>query len=662
MVTLPRVALSSLVTNRKESQMNVIFARYAILTLLSIGIASINSFAGSTESKPIAAEVRQFGNPSTALSRLQEIQKASGRAFVVQNELDPLIREGGGGACASAAGMIVMQTLRQMADLEPVQFPHQLVLSSFSEQKELLNGRVTNDQWLRLISFYERHLDGLKVQVRIVSAPDSKHAGEGKKWSPEKGPDLRVKSGQLKIVSYTVTEPNGHELGRHFVILKENNKNEITVVDPKKPSKDYRYIVDVRKGTEGPRQDAFLTQAPGAPPLKHTYKINTIFTIALLPGEKGPVTLESVKVALSRTASELRGTPDFLSPQVWRSRTATHGLPGLDLPVDLGGSDWPATKMLEVFKHAGELNLNFRDVVGGGHVRPLMKSSHPEIREIVRQVASGEGYIAIAITEPEVGSDVTAIRSSCRKVDGGYLLSGSKRFNARLDQATHVIIFTQEAGGRPGKLSVFVVPINTPGLKIERLEAHGLVGNSYGGLTFKDMFVPESHLIGADGDGMRTFHDHFLYWRLMQAASAIGTGDDALRQMADRIKSRNAFGGPIGRFTHLQQALGQSKIELQMAYALARDAAEMLDRNEYKAAEGIICGLKGEGVEIALRAVDSAARAFGGEGYSTRVDIGDRLRDLNGLRIADGTTDVMRMNVVRHLFGQEFWDMAVEKK
>jgi alkylation response protein AidB-like acyl-CoA dehydrogenase len=318
--------------------------------------------------------------------------------------------------------------------------------------------------------------------------------------------------------------------------------------------------------------------------------------------------------------------------------------------------------MIEVFRHAGRSNLNFRDVVGGAHSRPLTKSKNPKVQDIVRQVVAGKAYIAIAITEPDVGTNVPGMKSTSKKVDGGYLISGKKLYNARLEQATHVIIFTQGTTGKVGELSVFVLPIDTPGLKIEHLSAHGLTGNSYGGLTFENVFVPEDYLIGTDGKGAEIFSEHFLYWRLMQAAAAIGTGEDALRQMADRLKSREAFGAPIGRFTHLQQPIGQHSIELRMAFSLAKEAAEQIDSGDYRGARAVICGLKAEGVEIALKAVDAATRAFGGEGYSTKVDLGDRLRDLNGLRIADGTTDVMRMEVVRWLYGKEFWEMAIEGK
>lgn len=621
-------------------------------------------WAEKPRSEQVAAEI-VWGTADQALSHLQKEHAADPSTFVAQRELDCLIGEGGGGACASAACIDLLQALRVAAGLEKLSNPHRAVLESFADQKALLSGRVTNEQLVRLMQFYQQHLDRLKLQVEVISAPNSRYAADGRRWSPVLPLDLGMRPGEFKILSFTVIEENGDVPGRHFVLLKNRRDSEIVVVDPRKPGNDFRYVVDYRRGAEGPNQQAFLVNAPGTPPRARnlTYELNTVFTVTLTaPGteDQRARSVEYVKAKINKTYSDLRATEAYLSPRAWRETTADFGLPGLDLPVKYGGSDWPASKMIEVFKHAGRYNLNLRDVVGGAHVRPLLKSTSPEVLDIVRQVASGEGYIAIAITEPSAGSDVGAIKSTSRKVEGGYLLSGQKRFNARLDQATHVIIFTQGTTGIPGKLSVFVVPIDAPGLHVERLTAHGLTGNSYGGLSFMDLFVPESHLIGKDGEGLGIFFEHFLYWRLMQTAAAIGTGENALEQMADRIKTREAFGSPIGRFTHLQQPIGQYSTELRMAYSLAKEAAAMIDRRDYKAARALINGLKAEGIENALSAVDAATRAFGGEGYSNLVDLGDRLRDLNGLRIADGTTDVMRMDVVRQTFGDVFWEMAIE--
>lgn len=496
-----------------------IFGLVLPLALVMVSIAdeqpSVASAAATTETK----------NPAAALFLMQKAQANGADAFVVQGTLDSLIREGGGGACASAAGIDVLQAARLMAGLDLLDNPHKVVLSSFTDQPGLLDGRVTNAQLVRLFDFYQAHLNGDKLKVEIESAPNSEHKNSGRTWSALEGPDLRTESNQIKILSYTVTNPDGVTLGRHFVLLKEKTpEGLVVVVDPAKPAKDRRYVIEFAEGDDGDRERVFLLNPHDAPARASVFELNTVFSVSLTPKEaeqaSNEPSVEVIKAGIDRTASELRGTDDFLSPRAWRKRTAGFGLPGLDLPLERGGGDWPATKMVEIFRHAGRHNLNFRDVVGGAHVRALRHSTNPKVQSIVEQVAKGAGYVAIAITEPEVGTDVRAIKSTSRKVKGGYSLSGHKRFNARLGQATHVIIFTQGTTGELGKLSVFVLPIDTPGLEIETLEAHGLTGNSYGGLRFKDVFVSDDYLIGEDGQGTTIFDEHFLYWRLMQAAAA----------------------------------------------------------------------------------------------------------------------------------------------
>ncbi len=146
----------------------------------------------------------------------------------------------------------------------------------------------------------------------------------------------------------------------------------------------------------------------------------------------------------------------------------------------------------------------------------------------------------------------------------------------------------------------------------------------------------------------------------MQVGAAIGTAERALEKMAERLRTRIVYGKPIGRFTHLQQQLAEYSTQLRMAFALASDAARLLDEGRLDEARPLVTGLKAEGIEIALKAADVAMRAHGGEGYSDQVDLGFRVRDLMGLRIADGTTDAMRSAVVAQVFGKEFWEMAFE--
>ena len=628
----------------------------------------------AVEQQPAAVKVTTAQSkpiyPEDVFRNLRLAHADGASTFVFEKELDDLIDASGGGACASAAGINALQALRVMAGRQPLQNPHKAALAAFVNQKELLKGRVSNEQFVRLLQYYSSYSDSAGFRIDVQSASNSPYASGGQLW-PASGPDLEPASEQLTILSYTVTEKNGFVPGRHFVLLQQRRKNEVTVLDPNNPVGERRYILEFRAAENGTFDRIYLLQPAGTPVRDRTYELNTVFRITLSDllsvsktSKPSPITIGSIKQSIDRTAAELRGkesgvSPTFISPRLWREKTASDGLPGLDLPVELGGSAWSSAKMLEVFRHAGRHNLNFRDVVGGAHVRPLLNSTNPGVLDVVRQVIRGEAYIAIAMTEPEVGSNFRSITSSATKVDGGYLLTGEKRYVARLKQATHVIVFTQAATGKVRELSAFLLPMNSKGLEHVPLEAHGLLGNSFGGIKFKDLFVPSSHLIGEDGKGVSIFTNHFRYWRLMQVATAIGTGEGALDQMQDRLKTREAYGAPIGRFTHLQQGLGQSTIELEMALSLARRAATLIDEGNITEADRLISGLKAEGVEISLRAVDTAVRAYGGEGYSNRVDLGDRLRDLNGLRIADGTTDVMRMDVVRRTYGQEFWEMGV---
>lgn len=631
-----------------------------ILALLML-VGSSSSLCAQT-STPDAVTVAENTTIGVVVDALQASHSKNGNVFIEQDEINCFIREGGGGPCASCAGIIALQVGRGILGLPPIENPQRAFIETVRDQNQLLNGRVTNNQFVKMISGYEKHLPDTTVETQVLSAPNSPHAVGGDVWGDERPLIVKIEPSTIQVLAFTWTTSDGEVLGRHFVIVRDVVDGQIHVIDPAVPTKKRRFVLE-----KSNHDRVFLRMPPDLPKRSETFELNTVFTIKLkrsssdsrVEGRK--LSLEHLEAKIDQTADKLKAIDKLRSPRDWRRETASSGLPGLDLPTDLGGGGWSAEKTLDVFRHAGRQDLNLRDVVGGAHSRILLKSTNSEVRDMVKEVVQGDAYFAITITEPEAGTDFTSIQTTATKIDGGYRLNGHKRFNARLEQATHVIVFAKSASGIPGRLSVFVLPIKTEGLTLESFGAHGLTGNSYGGLILKDVFVPSSHRIGEEDDGYKIFNEHFAYWRLMQTAAAIGTAEKALDMMAERLKTREVYGKPIGRFTHLQQPLGQHSTELKMAFALAKEAARLLDQGRYKEAEKLVCGLKAEGIEIAIDAVDAAARAFGGEGYSDRVDIGDRLRDLNGLRIADGTTDAMRSAVVMHTFGKEFWEMAFKE-
>jgi len=634
----------------------------SLLLTLGMIFATFASAVGQvTQSGAAGSDIHL---PVSAFDKLQSEHSEDLPLFVLQGEMDDLIGPDGGGACPLAAGLSAIQGLRLMAGMPAERQPHRIALRLLNENPGLLKGRISNDRFVEVIKHLGNSLDNKPLAIQVISSPTSTHFVGGERWSASDGPDLSVNALELKVLAYTVSLPDGTVRGRHFVLLQESDGNQISFVNPSKPTKDYRFVVEYRGDRTNPRRQVFFHSPAGLDTSNQTYELNTIFRIRLIVEPSGAdlsrvMSVDQAKAMIDQLADRLRKENELTNPNAWRKHGASFGLPGLDLPEDIGGSNWLTADMLELFRHAGRLNLNLRDVVGAAHGRPLAKSNSEYAKQVLKEIVAGKAYVAVAITEPDAGSDMRAMESRATKTGDGYSLTGRKLWNARLRQATHVVLYTLASNGKPGARTAFLLPIDHPGLQIKDEFAHGLTGNSFGGLDFNDMFVGSEHLIGEDGDGGQIFNEHFTYWRLMQAAAAIGCGEAALQQMADRIKERHAYGGPIGRFTHLQQPLGEYTTKLEMAMALARDAARLIDQGKYEDALPLVNGIKAEGVEFALDASDAAMRSHGALGYSRQVDLGDRVRDLMGLRIADGTTDVMRMEVVRSVYGQDFWRMAI---
>lgn len=635
----------------------------SVVTCIIFNLASpqvVNAQDLSSDSRSLQSLVE----PNDVLSDLRQQHSEANPVMVGQGELDKLIAPDGGGACPLSAALIAVQGLRSMADLPIDPHPHRSALRMFQDKPELKEGRISNQRFVDLLAYLCKQLDDVPIAITTTSAPNSEHAASGPKWSEIDGPDLTSNTREIKILAYTVTKSDGTVRGRHFVLLQQSDGRQLSFLNPGSPAKDYTFIVEYRGDSFDSKRQVFFHNPAGISAGGQTFELNTIFTVRLIPEMGDPTrdaqsSVDSIKTKIDELAVQLRESDEFHSPSAWREHGSTFGLPGLDLPTDVRGGGWPVVKMLEVFRHAGRHNLNLRDVVGGAHGRPLAKMDSAYAKDVLKELVSGRAYIAVAITEPEAGTDMRQMESKATKQGDGFKLTGQKLWNARLRQATHVVLYTLAANGEPGSRSAYLLPINHPGLRIIDREAHGLTGNSFGGLEFNEMFVGPEHLLGVDGAGGKIFDEHFLYWRLMQSAAAIGCGEAALDQMAKRIQERHAFGGPIGRFTHLQQPIGEYLTKLRMAMSLAHEAAELIDAGNYKAATPLVNGLKAESVEIALDAADAAMRTHGALGYSHDVDLGDRVRDLMGLRIADGTTDVMRMAVVRGEYGDELWNMAI---
>lgn len=354
----------------------------------------------------------------------------------------------------------------------------------------------------------------------------------------------------------------------------------------------------------------------------------------------------------------LKGTPDFHSALKWRS--AVPELCQLDFSLSHQGTHaLGAAQMIDVFRFFGALSLDLRDVPGLGHGRLLSLVSGESFTPFLRSIASGSSFTAVCVTEASGGSDLHSIQTTAVRCQGGYRLSGRKQYVSRLRQADLYLVFANVAMLERG-LTVFLVPASADGIVINDFAAHGLRGCSWGALELNQVFVPKNQRVGGEGQGFSLFSTHFSYWRCSAAACAIGAAQTALDYSRKRLQARHAFGGPIGRFTHLQQEYARHAARVHMAWLLVHSTAQRLDRRAYCYVDAAMA--KAESLEVAIAAVQWAMLIHGAEGYCADLGLEKVLRDLMGLRIADGTPDVLRGQVARGLLGETLYSESLGRQ
>lgn len=331
-----------------------------------------------------------------------------------------------------------------------------------------------------------------------------------------------------------------------------------------------------------------------------------------------------------------------------------HGLLGLRCPPELGGAglDWFATlAFVEELHRCGMGGLSMGVMAHTEMAMPpiLQFGSPEQHRRFLPDAIAGSSVLAIAMTEPEAGSDLAGIRTTARRVSGGWVLSGSKTFitNGAIADRVLVAARTRPGDGHQG-LSLFVVERGTPGFRTVRtIEKVGMHSSDTGELLFEDCFVPEDHLIGEENRGF-----YHLMWelqgeRLAIAAGVLSMAQQAFEQAMQYVQARHAFGQPIGRFQALQHRLADMAAQLEAARQLIYWAAWRFDRGLPAVKEIMMAKLVA--ARTAFRVADEAMQMHGGYGYTMEFDVQRIWRDVRLYRIGGGTDEVLREIIAREL-------------
>lgn len=278
----------------------------------------------------------------------------------------------------------------------------------------------------------------------------------------------------------------------------------------------------------------------------------------------------------------------------------------------------------------------------------------PEVRERwLGPLVAGETYISFGLTEPHMGSDATALRTTAVADGDGYLLTGEKTSVTMLAHAEAMIVTAQTVrGGERRGVSTFLVDLSADGLAKSDIPDTGWKPMGRGVLHLDGVRVPADALIGPEGSAFRSVLGGFDFTRPLLALTGIGCAQAALDHTADYVRDREAFGAPLSRFEGVSFPLAEHATTLQAARLLCYSTLWRRNEGLRHTAEAAMS--KWYGPLMASQAVKDCLLLHGNYGYATEYGLEQRLRDVMAVEIADGTAQIQKIIIARERYGKEF--------
>ena len=329
------------------------------------------------------------------------------------------------------------------------------------------------------------------------------------------------------------------------------------------------------------------------------------------------------------------------------------GVFGLRYPESLGGSNADFVSYCLTIAEIARGSLSLAALAAmqslmGTHF--LHKHGNADIHErLLKPAIRGEKIGTICITEPDAGSDLSAIKTAARKVAGGYRLNGQKAWITSASVADFYTVFART--GKEEPLTIFLVEREFPGLAIGRaMPKMGCWATSHAEVYFEDCFVPENHLLSGEGQGESALREILAEIRVMTGALAIGVARAALDEALQYAAERRQFGRPINRFQAIQMKLAEMGTDLEAATQLVHYAAWRRDQSEsYRAYQREAAMAKLFASERAVAICDQATRILGAYGYAREFSAERHFRDIRFTLYGGGTNEILKLLIAREM-------------
>jgi alkylation response protein AidB-like acyl-CoA dehydrogenase len=291
-----------------------------------------------------------------------------------------------------------------------------------------------------------------------------------------------------------------------------------------------------------------------------------------------------------------------------------------------------------------------------GMVLPVLHfGTEEQKRRFLPLAAKGRTLTAVAMSEPHCGSDVAAMKTKAVRDGSSYVINGQKCFITFGSVADWVMLFARTSEGRGvDGISAFMVDTKTPGFKVGRNERKmGLGGVPNVQLFFEDMRVPVENRLGEEGQGFKACMHILNLNRPTVAAASIGLGQGALDCAIAYAKERKAFGKAIATNQGLQWMIADMAIQLEAARALLFECTRQVDLGDFSQLSMMASMAKCFGSDAAMKVTTDAVQIFGGVGYLKDYPVERMMRDAKINQIWEGTNQIQRIVISRHLLGRE---------
>ncbi|EKO3829662.1 acyl-CoA dehydrogenase family protein [Vibrio harveyi] len=269
------------------------------------------------------------------------------------------------------------------------------------------------------------------------------------------------------------------------------------------------------------------------------------------------------------------------------------------------------------------------------------------------KLITGEFLGSYCLTEPNAGSDAASLTTSATKQGDNYILNGGKTFISGAGDTDVLVVMARTGDAGAKGVSAFVVPADADGINYGRKEPKmGWNSQPTRAVTFDNVSIPTSHLLGEEGQGFVFAMKGLDGGRINIATCSVGTAQQALNQAAQYMQERKQFGKSLAQFQALQFKLADMATELVAARQLVRYAASKLDRSDPDATT--YCAMaKRFATDVGFQVCDQALQLYGGYGYIKEYPMERYFRDVRVHQILEGTNEIMRLIIARRLLAEE---------